>query len=162
MADTAQAARARRRLYIVAGVLVAVVLGAWIAERAVNGAAQAPGGAPVAPAYTVSVQRDGKTLKRFTVAQLQALPQTHIVSDGKPQDGPSLTAVLGAAGVRGTYTTLDIRGMGLRDGGRLTLPAGKVTQKTILDFSDRGTLKVVSPSLGFRERVRDVTAIIVR
>jgi hypothetical protein len=162
MADAVQARRARRRLYIVAGVLVAVVVGAWIVERVVNGAAQAPGGAPAAPAYTVSVQRDGMTLKRFTVAQLHALPQTHIMSDGKPQDGPSLAVVLAAAGFRGTYTSLDIRGMGLRDGGRLALPAARVTPKTILDFSDRGTLKVVSPSLTFRERVRDVTAIIVR
>lgn len=162
MAGLAQAKRARRRLYIVAGVLVAVVLGAWIAERAVNGTAEAPGGAPMAPAYTVSVERDGKTLKRFTVAQLHELPQTHIVSDGKPQDGPSLAVVLAAAGIRGAFTSLDIRGMGLRDGGRLTLPAASVTPRTILDFSDRGTLKVVSPSLSFRERVRDVTAIIVR
>jgi hypothetical protein len=162
VADAAQATRARRRLYIAAGALVVVVLGAFVAERVVNGAAQAPGSAPTAPAYTVSVQRDGKTLKRFTVAELHALPQTHIMSDGKPQDGPSLAAILGAAGVSGSYTALDIRGMGLRDGGRLTLPAAKVTPRTILDFSDRGTLNVVSPSLSFRERVRDVTAIIVR
>jgi hypothetical protein len=162
MAAAAQPARARRRLYIAAGALAVVVLGALVAERLVNGAAQAPGGTPAAPAYTVTVQRDGTTLKRFTAAQLHALPQTHIMSDGKSQDGPSLATVLKAAGVRGAYAALDIRGVGVRDGGRLTLPAAKVTPKTILDFSDRGTLKVVSPSLSFRERVRDVTAIIVR
>ena len=147
---------------MVAGVLVAVVLGAWLMERAVNGAAQAPGGAPTAQAYSVSVERDGRTLRRFSVAQLHALPQTHIISFGMPQSGPSVPVVLAAAGINGSYTALDIRGMGLRDSGRLTMPADQVNAKVILDFSNRDTVKIVSPRLDFRERVRDVTAIIVR
>ena len=100
MADPSQGKRARRRLYIVAGVLVAVVLGAWLIERAVNGAAQAPGGAPAAPAYSVSVERDGRTLKRFTVAQLaRAAADAHRERSASLSTGRPLPAVLAAAGV---------------------------------------------------------------
>ncbi len=148
-------------MWIVAGVLCAAVAGAWLVERAVTGTAQSPGQAPAARAYTVSVERDGTVVKRFTVAELRALPQVHILSDGKPQDGPSLPAVLAAAGVTGGYEALVIRGTGVRDAGRLTLPAGEVDGRVILDFSDRGTVKVVGPRLDFRERVRDVTAVVV-
>jgi hypothetical protein len=162
MGEASQNGRARRRLFVVAGVLVAIVIGALLVERGVNGAAEAPGGAPAAKAYGVSVEQGGKVLRTFSVQQLHSLPQTHVTSDGKAQAGPSLPAVLAAAGVTGAYSALEIRGMGLRDGGRLTLPAGKVNARVILDFSDRGTMKIVSPQLDFGERVRDVTAIVVR
>ncbi len=162
MAEPPQGKRARRRLYVVAGVLVALVFGAFVVERALTGTAQAPGAAPAAPAYSVSVERNGKTLRSFTVAQLHALPEVHIMSDGKPQAGPSVPAVLAAAGVRRPFAALDVRGMGLRDSGHMTLPAVSVNGRLILSFSQRDTVKIVSPTLGFAQRVRDVTAIIVR
>lgn len=162
MTGAAHGSRARRRLYLVAGVLVAAALAAWLLEWAVNGAAEAPGSTPAATAYTVAVVRDGETLERFTAAQLHSLPQTSIMSEGKPQEGPSVAAVLTAAGVRGPFTELEFHGMGVRDAGLLTLPARSLNGQTILDFNERGTVKVVSPSLDVHERVRDVTAIVVK
>ena len=62
----------------------------------------------------------------------------------------------------GDFARLEVRGMGLRDDGRLTLAVAQIDDDLVLDFSDRGTLKLVSPDLGWRERVRDVTELRVR
>jgi hypothetical protein len=152
----------RRRVLIAAGVLVAVVVAAWLVERGVDGSGQAPAGSPKSSAYAVNVERGGKVLRRFTVTDLHRLAQTQIVSDGKPQNGPSLPVVLAAAGVHSGYSAVEVRGMGIRDKGRLMLTAAKVNGKVVLDFNDRGTVKIVSPSMDVGQRVRDVTAIVVR
>lgn len=156
------AKHSRRRLLAVAGAIVAVVAGAWLLERAVNGSAGGPEGPAAPPAYSVRVTRDGAVLRAFTVADLRALPQASEAVDGKQQEGPTLPAVLVAAGVEDGYESLVITGLGLRDDGRLALPAARIDEAVLLDFSDRGTLKVVSPSLDWSERVRDVVEIAVR
>jgi len=66
--------------------------------------------------------------------------------------------VLEAVGIDG-FSRLEVRGMGLRDDGRLTLRSVQINDELILDFTDRGTLKVVSPDLDWRDRVRDVTQL---
>ena len=71
------------------------------------------------------------------MAELRALPQTSIQSGGKPQDGPSVVAVLRAAGVDG-YATLVVRGTGAQDKGLLTVPASRVTTAAVLDFAQPG------------------------
>ncbi len=73
-----------------------------------------------------------------------------------------MLAVLEAAGVGRDFSELEITGMGLRDGGRLLLTAAQVDEGVLLDFAERGTVKVVSPELSWRERVRDVVEIAVR
>jgi len=154
-------ARSRQRVLVVAAALVVVVAGAWLLERAVNGSAGGPSGPPAPPAYSVRVTRDGAELKTFTVDDLRGLPQASEEVDGKLQEGPSLPAVLVAAGVGTSYESLVITGLGVRDDGRLRLPAARVNEAVLLDFSDRGTMKVVSPALDWSERVRDVVEIAV-
>jgi hypothetical protein len=141
---------------------------AWLVEWRAAGGVSTPGGgaAPgfdeaAPPGYTVAVLVDGEVVRRFTPSELGGLPQRTITSDGREQRGPSVLAVLGAVAI-GDFVRLEVRGMGLRDDGRLALAAAKIDDDLLLDFSDRGTLKLVSPELGWRERVRDVTELRVR
>ncbi len=159
------ATRTRRRVALLAAALAGLVAVAWLAEWRAVGGVSTPGtsgaGSAVAarpPGYAVQVVCDGETVGDFTPEELGRLPQRTIVSDGKEQQGPSVLAVLAAAGI-GEFARLDVRGMGLRDDGRLSLTAAKIDDDLILDFSDRGTLKLVSPKLGWRDRVRDVTEL---
>jgi hypothetical protein len=164
-ADGAQgrSARPRRRLELLAVALVALVALAWLVEWRAAGGVSTPGAvagtdAAGPPGYTVAVLRGGDVLRRFTPADLRRLPQVTITADGKEQDGPTVHAVLSAAGVT-DFDRLEVRGMGLRDDGRLTLAARQVGEDLVLDFTDRGTLKVVSPDLDWGDRVRDVTEL---
>ena len=162
-AARSRASRPRRRVALLAAALLALVALAWIVEWRTAGGVSTPGGgaAPAAaapPGYTVAVLVDGDLVRRLTPDELSGLPQTTVMADGKEQQGPTLRAVLDAAGV-GAFVRVDVRGMGLRDDGRLRLTAAQVDGETILDFSDRGTVKVVSPDLDWRDRVRDVTEL---
>ena len=52
--------------------------------------------------------------------------------------------------------------MGIRDEGYITLTRSQVRPDVLLDFAERGTVKLVSPRLAWEDRVRDVTGIEVR
>jgi hypothetical protein len=151
----------RRRGLMAAAALALVVAAAWAAESRLGGGS-ADGSTPGQPAYTVAVTRDGELLRAFAVADLEALPAVSFTADGKTQEGPSLLSVLEAAGVHDGYREIEITGMGLRDDGRLVLSARQVDEGVVLDFAERGTVKLVSPTLSWRERVRDVVEIAVR
>lgn len=159
---TATDGRDRRRLWpaLVAAAAVAAVVGvAWALQAAVSDGGS-PGSGP-AGRYAIAVMRDGETLKTYDLAALHALPQERIVIDGKAQDGPSLATLLADAGA-GDYATVDVRGAGLRDRGRLTLTTAQVRKGVQLDFSDRGTVKACGPDLYHAEWVRDVVSIDAR
>ena len=78
--------------------------------------------------------------------------------DGKQQTGPAVATVLAAAGAA-TFDTLNVKGIGARDSGRLDPRAGDVDDRLLLDFSDRGTVKICSPDLEWSDWVRDVVEI---
>jgi len=144
-----------------AAALLLVVAAAWAAERQIAGG-EPDGGGPPASVYSVAVTRDGELLRSFAVADLEALPAVTFTSEGKTQKGPTLSSVLDAAGVDGGFREVEITGMGIRDEGHLVLAADEVDDQVVLDFAERGTVKVVSPTLSWRERVRDVVEIAVR
>ena len=163
--ESSDAHRPRRRLALLAAVLVGLIALAWIVEWRAAGGVSTPGGAATPgtdaaapPGYTVTVLVDGEVVRRFTPSELSGLPQSTITADGKEQQGPTVQAVLAVAGVE-DFGRLDVRGLGLRDDGRLVLAPAQVGDDLILDFSDRGTVKVVSPDLDWRDRVRDVTEL---
>ncbi len=157
-------ARTQRRVGLLVVAAVGLIALAWLVEwRAVGGVStpHAPGASSAAgapPGYSVQVVRDGEVVRDFTPEELDSLPQREILSYGKEQNGPPVLAVLEAAGVSG-FARLKVIGMGLRDDGRLTLTAAEIDDDVILDFSDRGTLKLVSPEMDWRDRVRDVTEL---
>ena len=157
--SAAPARGGRRRIwpFVAAVLVIAVVVAAWVLQnRYAGGAASSQGDA--APPYAITVLHDGKKLKRYDLAALRALPQTRLVIDGKEQTGPALTTLLSDAGAT-TYTSVAVRGAGLRDKGSLTLTATQVDQHVQLDFSDRGTVKVCGPKLYHAQWVRDVISI---
>jgi hypothetical protein len=155
---TAVGAKGRRPWPIVLAVVVlaAVVAVAWVLQAAVSGDGSSAAGA--AKPYSIQVLKDGAALKTYDLAALRTLPQSQVVIDGKEQTGPSLRALLADAGAGG-YTSVDVRGAGLRDKGRLTLTEAEVGRKVQLDFSDRGTVKVCGPDLYHADWVRDVVSI---
>jgi hypothetical protein len=152
----------RRRLWpvlVAVAAIVAVVAVAWALQATVSGGGSSAAGA--AKPYSIEVLKGGTPLKTYDLAALHALPQSRVVIDGKAQTGPSLTVLLADAGA-GAYTTVDVRGAGLRDKGSLSLTAAQVRRKVQLDFSDRGTVKVCGPDLYHAEWVRDVVSIDAR
>jgi hypothetical protein len=120
----------------------------------------APATAPAASAsqdaaaaiFTIS-RADGTTLP-MTVDALKKLPLVTITSDGQPQEGPSLLSVLAAAGVT-DFTSVTVTGTS----GSKTLTKAEVTADVILDFNNRGKVKLVSPTMPKPDRVIDVATI---
>ncbi len=148
--------RRRKPALIVIAALAGVVAAAWLGQSLTTSGAGETKSSP-APAYAVQIKRGGVTVKTYDLAALHAMPQTSVVIDGKEQDGPLLRTVLEAAGIT-DFTSVSIRGAGLRDDGRLRLSRAD-TEGVLLDFSDRGTVKVCGPGLVWGEWVRDVLAI---
>lgn len=161
MTRTPTRSATRRRGLVAAAALLLVVVGAWAAEREIAGGQPGDEGPPPS-VYSVAVTRDGEILRTFAVAELEALPAVTFTSEGKTQKGPTLLSVLDAAGVDDDFGEVVITGMGVRDEGRLVLSAEQLDDRVVLDFAERGTVKVVSPTLSWRERVRDVVEIAVR
>ena len=133
-------------------VLLALVAVAWIAE----GLLASPEDIP-----PIVVTRGGVTLAEFTVDELRELPQHRISQFGKWEEGPAVLDVLAAAGVD-DFERLVVTGQGVRDSGRLELDAAEVTPNVVLDFANRGTVKIASPDITWGDRVRDVTELEVR
>lgn len=106
------------------------------------------------------VQDTSRVLERFTMAQLQRLPQVEIATPqshgAQTQKGPSVRSVLNAAGVADA-TRVRVEG---RDPAQ-TLTAAALDEQTILSFTRRHTLKLTGAKLGRDQWVRDVTALVV-
>jgi hypothetical protein len=123
-----------------------------------HSAASSPARGSGSAAYSIAVYQGDRLLTRFTIADLQRLPQSSFTWDGKPQNGPRLTALLTAAGAT-QYARVRITGMGLNDDGRLFLTASQASAGVVIAFNKRGTVKVCGPKLAWKDWVRDVTAI---
>lgn len=96
---------------------------------------------------------DGST-KAFGLGDLKKLPLTSILSDGQPQEGPALLDVLHAAGVS-SFGSVTVTG----SNGSATLTQAEVTKDVVLDFNNRGKVKLVSPSMPKPKRIIDITKI---
>lgn len=96
---------------------------------------------------------DGRSVT-FTANELRELPLTTIMVEGKPEEGPALVEVLRKAGV-GEFEQVTLMG----DGAPLTLTREQVTSEVILDFANRGTVKLAAPNVPKNEWVKDVTKI---
>jgi hypothetical protein len=150
--------KASRNALIAGGLVVAVVVAVLAALQLADSKGAGGDTSSPAPGYSVAVVRDGKVLARLTLADLRALPQAHVVIDEKEQDGPLVTDVLDKAAA-GPVATVTVVGAGLRDSGKLRVGDKAVIDSLVIDFSDRGTVKVCSPKLPWSEWVRDVTEI---
>ena len=111
--------------------------------------------------YRMAVTRDGKTLRTFTIEELQALGMKTVKMQGLTESGPTLLSVLDASGVE-TFTAVVVTGLGARDSGRIELKRSEIDDRVLLDIARRGTAKVCGPGIVYVRRVRDVKVVAVR
>ena len=98
------------------------------------------------------VKPDGSAVN-FTMADLKNLPLTSIMIGAKAEEGPALLEVLKAAGVT------DFKQVTVSGDGTLTLTKAQITSQVVLDFSNRGTVKIASPDLPIPSPAKDLTLI---
>jgi predicted flap endonuclease-1-like 5' DNA nuclease len=126
-------------------------------QQAAAAAAEARKNAEVpGKAVFVVVKPDGVS-QPFGMDDLKKLPLTTIFADGSPQEGPTLLAVLKAAGVA-HFQEVAVTG---REGTKKLARAG-VTSDLVLDFNNRGSVKLASPTMPRDERIRDITRIEIK
>jgi hypothetical protein len=108
--------------------------------------------------YAVVVRSGGRTAGRFDVPALKALPQTDVAtpqSQGKQvQHGPLVRTVLARAGVQ-QFSRLRVVG----PDGSETFTAVEIDQQVVLDFDNRGTVKLAGANLPQARWVHDVTEL---
>ncbi len=106
------------------------------------------------------VQQNGRVLNRFTLPQLQDLPQIEIATPqsrgAQVQKGPTVRSILAAAGTAGV-DAVRVEG---RDPAQ-TLTAAELTDQVILNITKRKTLKLTGTQLGTDRWVRDVSTLVV-
>lgn len=90
----------------------------------------------------------------FTADELRQLPLASIKVEGKPEEGPVLLDVLQGAGVE-EFKQVTLSG----GGSSLTLARQQITPEVILDFANRGTVKLAAPHVPKKDWVKDITEI---
>jgi hypothetical protein len=117
-----------------------------------------PAHAPAAAGYAVLVRSGGKTVGRYDVAALRALAAVDVAtpqSQGKQvQHGPLVRTVLARAGLQGFGR---LRAVGL--GNAQTFSASEIDDQVVLDFDNRGTMKLAGAHLPQDRWVRDLTEL---
>ena len=108
--------------------------------------------------YTVTVRSGGKEMGRFDLATLRAMPAVNVTtpqSQGKQvQHGPLVRTVLARAGVQ-RFVTLSASG----PRGTQTFSAADIDDQVVLDFDNRGTVKLAGSHLAQDRWVQDVTVL---
>ncbi|OBA82338.1 hypothetical protein A9W99_11395 [Mycobacterium sp. 1164966.3] len=108
----------------------------------------------------LTVQDNGRVLQRYSVSQLQRLPQVEIATPrshgAQTQKGPTVRSILDLAGTAGAVS---VRVEG-RDPAQ-TLSAAELSDPVILNVTKRHTLKLTGAKLSRDRWVRDVTALMV-
>ena len=139
-------------LGVTVAVLVAAVALAWSLDLFARGSGSE---------YGVSIVRDEDVIRAFDLAELKSFKVRTLKMQGEVQEGPPLLDVLKAAGVE-EFSSLTITGTGLKDTGQIVLDAEEIDRDVLLDFSNRGTVKVCGPDILWENRVRDVLRIEVK
>jgi hypothetical protein len=110
--------------------------------------------------YSIAIKVESKIVDYLTLDQLKKLEKVAVRAADRDNNGPTLASVLNLAGIK-DYKTVKVVGM---DRGRmataeLTLTSQQVTDKTILDITNRGTCKFVSPDVVFENWIYDITTL---
>jgi hypothetical protein len=102
------------------------------------------------------VKADGTTFN-VTLDTVKALPLAQITVEGKVQEGPKLLDILALAGVT-DFTEVTFTGSSAPN----TLTYEQVVDSAILDFSNRGTMKLATTYIPKAEWTKDITQITVK
>jgi hypothetical protein len=124
------------------------------AASAVNGAGYPAPGSQHSPVQVV--KPDGQTLS-LGDAELSNAVASSVTAGGQSYQGVPLNTVVLLAGIQ-NYTQLIITGAS----NTVTLDKDKVTQDTLVSFSDQGLPQLVSGTLPADQWVKDITKIEVK
>ena len=126
------------------------------ATATVAPATEAPIQAPAANVLFKVTKADGSSFD-VTLDAVKALPLASLTVDGKVQEGPKLKDVLALADIN-EFTEVTIHGSSATS----TLTFEQVDDNTILDFSNRGTMKLATTYIPKANWTKDITEIIVK
>jgi len=124
-------------------------------EVAPEPATEAPAPAPAQKVLFKIVNADGSSFD-ITLDAVKALPLASITVEGKVQEGPKLSDVLALAGIT-EFTEVTLTGTGSS-----TLTFEQVDDNTILDFSNRGTMKLATTYIPKADWVKDIAEITIK
>lgn len=113
-------------------------------------------GSSSASALFQIVKADG-TKFDVTLEAIKQLPLARITVDGKVQEGPKLMDVLALAGVT-DFTEVTFTG----SSAPVTLTRAQVDDNTLLDFANRGTMKLATTYVPMPDWTKDIAEITVK
>ena len=102
------------------------------------------------------VKADGSKFA-VTLDAVKGLPLAQLTVEGKVQEGPKLADILALGGVT-DFTEVTITG----SGAPTTLTREQVDDNTILDFSNRGTMKLATTYFPKASWTKDITEVTVK
>ena len=113
--------------------------------------------AQVKPAGLFQIIKPDGSKFDVTLDAVKKLKLAQITVEGKVQEGPKLLDVLSLAGVT-DFTEVTITGSSAPS----TLKREQVDDNTILDFSNRGTMKLATTYIPKADWTKDITQITVK
>ena len=102
------------------------------------------------------VKPDG-TKFDVTLEAVKSLPLASLTVEGKVQEGPKLMDILKLAGIT-DFVEVTLTG----SSAAVTLTREHVDDNTILDFSNRGTMKLATTYIPKANWTKDITEIVVK
>lgn len=131
-----------------------------VGTLAIGCARSTPGTTNTEAGYRVKVTVSGAAAASLTIAQLQDLPKVSLEAYSKSEEGPTLLSALELAGVNDFSR---VTAIGLLKGrvasAELTLTREQVTGSVILDFTNRGTVKLAGADIPEDNWIIDVTEL---
>lgn len=110
-----------------------------------------------APVLFKVIDQNGRQTD-FSISALKALPLITATINNKVQGGPSLVSVLKKAGIS-EFEKVTVHG---KDGTECTLTFKQCDKKSILDFTNRGTVKLATKYINMDKWAKDITKITVK
>ena len=105
------------------------------------------------PALFKIVKADGRTFD-VTLSAVKGLPLAQVAVDGSVEEGPKLIDVLGLAAIT-DFSEITLTG----SSAPVTLTRDQVDDNTILDFTNRGTMKLATTYVPKAQWTKDITEI---
>ena len=139
--------------------IVSLILSLATSCSAAGNTATRTGAPPAAPTgYVVNVTLDGNPVAALSLDALGKLEQTTARNQEHDSTGPTLTAVLKLAGIT-DFNEVKIGGVnrGRVATAELTLKKSQLTDRTIMDVTNRGTVKFTDAVVPFESWIFDVT-----
>lgn len=116
----------------------------------------APEAEPASDTLLKIIRADGSTFD-VTVDAIKTLSVAQVTAEGRVEEGPLLKDVLALAGVT-EFTEVTLTG----SASPVTLTFEQVDENTILDLTNRGTLKLASTYVPKENWTKDISQITVK